>query len=98
MDEPRKYKFDWHDAKAALDLRKHGVSFEEASTVFGDPTRLQIFDLDHSSDEDREIVIGFSHRMRLLMVVIYERGDKNIRIISARRATREEGLRYFSES
>jgi uncharacterized DUF497 family protein len=92
------FKFDWDDSKAASNERKHGVTFEEAATVLSDPRRLQYFDTAHSFDEDRENVIGFSYRMRLLMVVIYEREDEIVRIISARRATREEGLRYFSES
>ncbi|MGH7214334.1 MAG: BrnT family toxin [Tepidisphaeraceae bacterium] len=59
---------------------------------------MQTYDLEHSLDEDREIVIGFSFRMRLLMVVIYEHDHDVIRIISARPATRAEGLRYFAES
>jgi len=91
-------KFEWHSGKAAINVAKHGVTFEEAATVFDDLRRLQIYDLEHSVDEDREIVIGFSYRMRLLMVVIYEHDDQVIRIISARRATRQEGLRYFVES
>ncbi len=92
------YRFEWHKEKAAGNRRKHGVTFEEAATVFEDERRLQIYDLEHSTpDEDREIVIGFSHRMRLLMVVIYERSENIVRIISARRATRAEGIRYFIE-
>lgn len=92
------YRFEWHEQKAASNHRKHGVTFEEAATVFEDQRRLQIYDLEHSTpDEDREIVIGFSHRMRLLLVVIYERSENIVRIISARRATRAEGLRYFAE-
>jgi uncharacterized DUF497 family protein len=90
-------KFEWNSRKAALNLRKHGVTFEEAATVYGDLRRLQTYDLEHSGIEDREIVIGFSERMRLLMVVVYEQEENIIRIISARRATREEGLRYFVE-
>jgi len=91
-------RFEWNPRKAASNFRKHRVSFEEAATVFNDPRRLQTYDLEHSADEDREIVVGFSFRMRLLMVVIYEQDDNVIRIISARRATRAEGLRYFSEA
>ena len=91
-------RFDWHDAKAEINARKHGVTFEEAATVFNDPRRLQMYDLEHSLDEDREILIGFSHRMRLLMVVIYEQDKDVTRIISARRATNGEGRRYFAES
>ena len=91
-------RFEWHDAKAEINAGKHGVTFEEAATVFNDPRRLQMYDLEHSVDQDREIVIGFSHRMRLLMVVIYEQDENITRIISARRATKSEGLRYFAES
>jgi uncharacterized protein len=91
-------RFEWHDAKAEVNARKHGVTFDEAATVFHDPRRLQMYDLEHSLDEDREIVIGFSHRLRLLMVVIYEQDKEVTRIISARRATKSEGLRYFAES
>ena len=91
-------RFTWDPTKAASNLRKHGVSFEEAVTVFDDPRRLETYDLEHSLHEDRVDVIGFSHRMRLLMVVMYEQDHEIIRIISARRATRAEGLRYFSEA
>jgi uncharacterized DUF497 family protein len=96
MDE--EYDFIWDPNKAASNLRKHRVSFEEAATVFRDPRRLRELDLSHHNNEDREIVIGFSERMRLLAVVIYERKEKVIRIISARRATTGEGLRYYSEA
>lgn len=66
--------------------------------MFEDERRLQVYDLEHSTpDEVREIVIGFSHRMRLLMVVVYERSENIVRIISARRATKAEGGRYFIE-
>jgi uncharacterized DUF497 family protein len=92
-------RFEWNAEKAATSLAKHGVSFEEAATVYGDPRRVEMYDLEHSIDEDRYIWIGFSHRMRLLMVVVYEQDDHEVyRIISARRATREEGLRYFAEA
>ncbi len=93
----KEFQFKWSRDKAVKNFRKHGVSFEEAATIFRDARRLQMYDLEHSVDEDREIVIGFSYRMRLLMVVIYEQDDDVIRIISARRATRGEGLRYFAE-
>lgn len=91
-------RFEWDRRKAQQNARKHGVTFDEAAMVFNDPRRLQTYDLEHSLDEDRENVIGFSFRMRLLVVVIYEQDNDVIRIISTRRATREEGLRYFSES
>jgi hypothetical protein len=72
---------------------KHGVSFEEATTVFGDPLSLTIPDPAHSQIEDRFIILGRSHRHRLLVVVHTERGD-NIRIISARPASRRERKHY----
>ena len=68
---------------------KHGVSFEEAATVLGDPLSLTIPDSAHSQVEDRSIVLGNSHQRKLLVVVHTERGD-NMRIISARRASRRE--------
>jgi uncharacterized DUF497 family protein len=91
-------QFEWDSKKAALNVRRHRVTFEEAATVFNDLRCLREYDLEYSGSEDREIVIGFSERMRLLMVVVYEQEENVIRIISARRATREEGIRYFLES
>ena len=85
--------FEWDESKARSNLLKHGVNFEEASTVFGDPLSLTIPDPDHSQSEDRFIVIGHSHSSKLLVVVHTERGD-NIRVISARRASRRERIRY----
>jgi uncharacterized DUF497 family protein len=85
--------FEWDENKAGSNLRKHAVSFEEASTVFGDPLSLTIPDPAHSKREDRFIIIGQSHRRRLLVVVHTERGD-DIRIISARRASRHERENY----
>jgi uncharacterized DUF497 family protein len=85
--------FEWDDDKAKANQRKHRVSFEEASTVFGDPLALTIPDPLHSEEEDRFVTLGESHRRRLLVVVFTERGDK-IRIISARAATRRERNDY----
>ena len=85
--------FEWDESKAKSNLAKHGVSFEEASTVFGDPLSLTIPDPAHSQAEDRSIGLGQSHRRKLLVVVHTERGD-NIRIISARRASRRERKSY----
>jgi uncharacterized DUF497 family protein len=76
-------------AKAKANIRKHRVSFEEAATVFLDPLAVTYPDPDHSDDEDREITIGHSARRRLLFVSHAQRGDQ-IRIISAREATRKE--------
>ncbi|HOC53985.1 MAG TPA: BrnT family toxin [Verrucomicrobiota bacterium] len=85
--------FEWDESKAESNLTKHGVSFEEASTVFGDPLSLTIPDPAHSQAEDRSIVLGQSHQRKLLVVVYTERGD-NIRVISARRASRGERKSY----
>jgi len=85
--------FEWDESKAKANLAKHGVSFEEASTVFGDSLSLTIPDPAHSQAEDRWIVLGQSHQGKLLVVVHAERGD-NIRIISARRASKRERKDY----
>jgi len=85
--------FTWDVAKAASNLRKHGVSFDEAVTVFQDPLALTISDPDHSDIEDRSIIMGMSQMHRLLLVVHVERGSR-IRIISARRAARQERQDY----
>jgi uncharacterized DUF497 family protein len=85
--------FEWDHNKARGNLAKHGVSFEEATTVFGDPLSLTISDPAHSQAELRFITIGESHKKKLLVVVHTERGD-NVRIISARCATRRERKSY----
>ncbi|MEX2147720.1 MAG: BrnT family toxin [Candidatus Rokuibacteriota bacterium] len=74
--------FEWDDAKAKENLSKHGVSFEEASTVFGDPLYLEFEDIAHSHDEQRLNAIGRSVRGRIVVVAYVERGDRT-RIISA---------------
>jgi uncharacterized DUF497 family protein len=81
--------FEWDHKKAGSNVRKHGVSFDEASTVFADRLSLTIRDPAHSREEDRFATIGTSHRGKLLVVVHTDRGD-NIRIISARPASRHE--------
>ena len=85
--------FEWNPRKAALNLRKHGVSFLEAGTVFDDEMAITVPDPDHSKDEDRYITIGWSNHRRLLMVSHTDRGYK-IRIISARELTRNERKGY----
>jgi len=82
-------KFEWDDAKAQVNLAKHGVSFEEAASVFGDPLALTFPDPDHSLGEKRWLTFGVSQSGRLLVVAHTERG-RAIRIISARKATRHE--------
>jgi hypothetical protein len=84
--------FEWDDLKAASNHRKHGVTFEEATTVFDDPLG-RIFDDDDSSEERREILIGLSDMANLLLVCFTERGEM-VRIISARPATRQERQDY----
>ena len=81
--------YEWDPAKAAANVKKHGVSFEEAASVFLDPSALTFWDPDHSAEEDREITIGRSAQQRVLFVAHAPREDR-IRIISARRATSKE--------
>jgi uncharacterized DUF497 family protein len=88
-------RFEWDPAKAAANLRKHGVAFEEAQTVFWDERALFMEDPDHSEAEDRFILLGLSARLRVLVVVhCYESRVDTIAIISARRATQSERRRY----
>jgi len=86
-------EFEWDEDKAKRNRNKHGVSFEEASSVFGDPLALTIPDPLHSEEEDRFITLGESHSRRLLVVASTDRGNR-VRIISARVATRRERKDY----
>jgi uncharacterized protein len=87
-------RFTWDPKKASRNKAKHGVSFEEAQTVFYDETARLIADPDHSEEEDRYVLLGMSTRLRLLLVChAYRHGD-TIRIISARKANREEQRQY----
>ena len=90
--------YEWDAAKAAANKRKHGVSFEEAQTVFLDPFAETFDDPDHSADERRFITIGASTRQRLLFVAHADRGVDRVRIISARLATRGETHAYQERS
>ena len=83
-------KFEWDPAKAANNIRKHGVSFDEAVTVFRDPLAFIFDDVTHSEAEHREIIIGTSALRRMILVCFVERLEDTIRIISARPATRQE--------
>ena len=88
-------RFEWDDRKAAENRRKHGVSFDEARTVFFDENALLIPDRGHSEDEDRFVLLGISSQLRILLVVhVYLRAEQEIRIISARKANPEERLQY----
>jgi len=85
--------YEWDPAKAAANVKKHGVSFEAAASVFLDPSALTFWDPDHSAEEDREITIGRSARQRILFVGHAPR-EGRIRIISARRARSKERRQY----
>jgi len=90
-----KIKFSWDKNKAQSNLKKHKISFEEAETVFDDENARLIFDPDHSEDEDRFILLGFSSSSKILTVVhCYRDDEKNIRIISARKSTNIEENQY----
>jgi uncharacterized protein len=90
--------FEWDSAKAATNLKKHSVSFEEAKTVFYDEFAVQFFDEEHSDGEDRFLMLGVSSVAKLLIVSHCERGSGDIiRIISARKATKQESTFYKGE-
>lgn len=86
-------EFEWDESKASVNLKKHGVNFEEAKTVFDNPLAVIFDDEARSINEQREIIIGHSWRNRLLLVSFTERPDA-IHIISARLATRREREEY----
>jgi uncharacterized DUF497 family protein len=92
------YKFDWDPAKAKQNLQKHRVSFERAAQVFLDPFAISIFDEKHSDDEDRWVTIGSeANEVLLILVHTFRNVDTNtsiVRIISARKATKEEAHQY----
>ena len=86
-------RFDWDENKAVINLSKHGVSFEEAKTVFDDPLYVDFYDPAHSDEEDRYLIVGESSQKRLLIASYTERGNL-IRLISAREVTRIERKVY----
>ena len=85
--------FEWDTDKARANVRKHGVTFEEARSCFYDPRQIAFYDPDHSDDEDREMLIAHSDQGRVLIISYTLRTDV-IRIISARKATKSEEIRY----
>jgi hypothetical protein len=88
-------KFTWDEEKAKANVQKHGVSFEEALSVFADENARLKHDPEHSDEEDRFIILGFSSSLRVLVVChVYRQNDQVIRIISARKATRNERTQY----
>jgi uncharacterized DUF497 family protein len=91
----REMRFEWDETKNHLNIKKHGISFEEAQTVFLDDDAIRFYDPDHSEDEDRFIMLGISFKLRALIVChCYRESDRVIRIISARKATRTEIKQY----
>lgn len=88
-------QFEWDENKAQSNKRKHGICFDEAVSVFYDSQQIAFYDPAHSDDEDRELLIGHSNQGRLLLISYTVRGE-TIRIISARKATRNEGANYAS--
>jgi uncharacterized DUF497 family protein len=87
--------FDWDKHKNRTNQKKHGVSFEEAQTVFYDDNAIQFWDDDHSEGEDRFLLLGRSSKMRILLIVhCYREQESVIRIISARKATQKEIQQY----
>ena len=86
-------EFEWDENKSTTNLSKHGISFDEAKTIFDDPLYIDFYDPDHSDNEQRFIIFGTSERGRLLMVSYTERGDR-IHLISARKATPTERESY----
>ena len=91
------YVFEWDTGKATENAKKHGVTFDEASTVFGDPLGLLMADPDHSEGEERYLLLGMSSNQRLLVVAFAERPPRT-RLSSARQATRQERRRYETTS
>ena len=90
------YSFEWDPTKAALNLKDHGISFDEASTVFGDILAMNMPDPDHSEGEQRFLVLGMSSASRLVVVSYAERPPRT-RIVSARLATGPERRKYENE-
>ena len=88
-------QFEWDKVKSETNAQKHNVSFEEAKTVFYDPDALLVHDPDHSDDEDRFVILGISQYLKLIVVChCYRSNEEVIRIISARKANRDEIKQY----
>jgi uncharacterized DUF497 family protein len=89
--------FEWDETKSRANARKHGVSYDEAQTVFLDENAIRYFDPDHSSHEDRFLMLGMSWKLRILVVChCFRAEDSVIRIISARKADKREAADYWS--
>jgi len=95
----KKLIFEWDDRKNVSNQRKHGVSFEDAQTVFFDERAIEFDDPDHLTQEERFILLGLSQSLKVLVVChCYRRNESKIRLISARRATKKEQDAYFRRS
>ena len=89
-------RFEWDKKKERINIRKHGISFEEARTVFYDEKAIQFFDPDHSEDEDRFLLLGISSKLRILIVChCFRESETVIRLSSARKADKDEEQEYW---
>ena len=90
-------KFEWDKSKESTNIKKHGISFDEARTAFYDENAMQFYDPDHSSEEDRFILLGMSHKLNTLVVChCFREEETRVRIISARKADKDEAKVYWS--
>jgi uncharacterized DUF497 family protein len=89
--------FEWDDAKAESNKKKHGISFAEAATAFSDPNALEFLDDKSSDKEERWILVGLSAKSHVVLVIFIEKEEEFIRIISARKAVKDEINQYFSK-
>jgi uncharacterized protein len=90
-------RFEWDERKERANIKKHGVSFNEAQSVFYDENAIQYFDPDHSDDEDRFILLGISYKLRTIVVChCFRESETIVRIISARKAASDEENEYWS--
>jgi len=90
--------FEWDDEKEKINIAKHGIDFETAARVFKDENRLELYDEAHSDTEDRYITIGIIDGVAYLVMVVYTEREEAIRLISARKATKQEGRVYYDYS
>lgn len=89
-------QFEWDNRKEKANIKKHGISFDEARSVFYDENAIQFFDPDHSDDEDRFILLGVSFKLRVIVVChCFRASETVIRIISARKADSDEEVEYW---
>lgn len=91
-------QFEWDDEKEQLNIAKHGIDFSTAALVFGDENRIEYYDEKHSEYEDRYATIGLIGGTAYLVMVVYTERGEAIRLISARKATKQEWRRYYDDS